>query len=197
MRRRSCSWTRVFLFTGVGVLLVAASARAQWNAPGNTAIADERSDNIVVRNDAGSIGLASGFVGSGQIRWPLTHVPGLDDVRDTSTSPYHLCLFVRVRDQGSTDRVVIRVRELTDGDGTLRTLATWDSDTAVDFAGTRFEMEGNASYRTGVVCPLSRDGTELFGLDWRFRTYFVDATMTRTATSGNPGIMLVKVYPVQ
>src|SRR3954451_10004692 len=113
MRRRSYSWTGVFLFTGVGVLLVAASARAQWNAPGNTAIADKHSDNIVVRNDAGSIGLASGFVGSGQIRRPLTHVPGLDDALGTSTSPYHLCLFVRVRDQGITHRVVKGVRELT------------------------------------------------------------------------------------
>jgi hypothetical protein len=195
---RNCScWVRGFLFAGVSVLLITASAAAQWGAPGNTAIADESSDTIVVRNDAGSIAVASGFVGTGQIRWPLTHVPGLDDTRDTSTSPYHLCLFVRVRDEGSTDRVVIRIRELTDGDGTLRTLATWDSETAVDFAGTRFEMEGNTNYRAGVVCPLSRDGKELFGLDWRFRTYFVDATMTRTTASGNPGIKLVKLYPVE
>ena len=115
----------MFLFAAVGVLVVAGSARAQWSAPGNTAIADQRSDNIVVRNDAGSIALASGFVGSGQIRWPLTHVPGLDDVRGSSTSPYHLCLFVRVRDEGSTDRVVIRVRELTDGDVAARRVTSY------------------------------------------------------------------------
>ena len=99
-------------------------------------------------------------------------------------------------DTGSTDRLVIRVQELIDGDGTLRTLATWDSSTAVDFAGTRFEMEGNTDDRTGVVCPLRRGSTDLFGLDWRFRTYFVDASMSRTASTGKPGIMVVKVYPV-
>jgi hypothetical protein len=189
-------WTNVSLFAVVAsVLFLSTPAEAQWNAPGNTAVADESSEHIVVRNDAGSISLAAGFVGTAQLRWPLTHVPGLDDTRATSGS-YQLCLWVRVRDIGSTDRLVIRVRELTDGDGTLRTLATWDSSTAVDFAGTPFEMEGNTDYRSGVVCPLRRGSTELFGLDWRFRTYFVDASMSRTASTGNPGIMVVKVYPV-
>jgi len=191
------SWTNFSLFAVIGaVFFLATPAAAQWSAPGNTATADESSEHAVVRNDAGSIALASGFVGTAQLRWPLTHVPGLDDDRATS-GPYQLCLWVRVRDTGSADRVVIRVQELTDGDGRLRTLATWDSSTAVDFAGTPFEMEGNTDYRAGVVCPLRRGSTELFGLDWRFRTYFVDATMSRTASSGNPGIMVVKVYPVK
>jgi hypothetical protein len=178
------------------VLLLAMPAEAQWSAPGSTAIADESSEHVVVRNDTGSIALTSGFVGAAHLRWPLTHVPGLDDTRATS-GPYHLCVWVRVRDTGSTDRVAIRVQELTDGDGTLRTLATWDSSTAVDFAGTPFELEGNSDYRTGVMCPLRRGSTELFGLDWRFRTYFIDASMSRTVSTGNPGIMVVKVYPVQ
>lgn len=189
-------WPNVSLIAVVGaVLFLSTPAEAQWSAPGNTATADESSDRALVRNDTGSIALAGGFVGTAQLRWPVTHVPGLDDMRSTS-GPYRLCLFVRVRDTGSTDRVVIRVQELTDGNGTLRTLATWDSSTAVDFAGTPFEMEGNSAYRTGVVCPLHRGSTELFGLDWRFRTYFVDASMSRTTSPGNPGIMMVKVYPV-
>jgi len=190
------AWTNISLLAVVcAVLFLATPAEAQWSAPGNTAMADDSSDRAVVRNDSGSIALAAGFVGTAQLRWPLTHVPGLDDTRATSGS-YQLCLWVRVRDTGSTDRLVIRVQELTDGDGTLRTLATWDSSTAVDFAGTPFEMEGSTVYRTGVVCPLRRGSTELFGLDWRFRTYFVDASMSRTASTGNPGIMVVKVYPV-
>ena len=193
---RSQVCTNVFLFTVLGgVLVLSTPAQAQWSTAGNTAITDETSDGVVLRNNSGAIALASGFVGTAQLRWPMPHVPGLDDTRSTSGS-YHLCLWVRVRDTGSTDRVVIRLQELTDGDGTLRTLATFDSSTSVDFAGTPFEIEGNTNYRSGVVCPLRRGSTELFGLDWRFRTYFVDALMSRTASTGNPGIMAVKVYPV-
>jgi len=46
------------LFAAVAaVLLLSTPAQAQWSAPGNTAIADENSEHVVVRNDTGSIAL--------------------------------------------------------------------------------------------------------------------------------------------
>ena len=164
----------------------ASQASAQWSAIGATAVVDEASVGKVVMNDTGSIAMAPRVVGTVQVRWQISPFTVADSTRD-------LCLRVRVRDLGATDRVVVRVREMTVFNGTVNTLATWDSNTAADFAGTPFEMEGNVNYRMGVVCPLRRGGQELREPEWFPRSYFVDATMTRTDATGNPGVMAIRI----
>jgi hypothetical protein len=187
MVRAARHWECQFLCTAILYLVLASPASAQWSATGNTAIVDEASIGDVVMYDTGSVALAPRFVGTAQVRRPINHVGGfLDPERD-------LCLWVRVRDLGATDRVVIRVRELTDFNGIVSTLATWDSDTATDFAGTPFETDGDTRYRMGVLCPIRRGGQELKTFEWDVRTYYVEATLTRTIASGNPGIMAVRV----
>jgi len=197
----------VLLFLCTLVLTTATSAQAQWSVIGAAGIPDESSAGAVVMNDTGSISLRSG-ASSAHIRYPVTssvnkHIPcdGLEGDPDPCTTETEiLCMEVLARDTGSNARVVATLQRIDQRTGEMVDLARFDSNNGVEFySGEPFEKPGNTDYRDGIACVTDPISALYPSGNLRFRypaneltlggfSYFVDVTMSRSTSSGNPGV---------
>ena len=90
-------------------------------------------------------------------------------------------LTVRFRDNGSAARVVVRLKRYNFDTGTLSTLMTLNSNSWPASTATQT--------RSVAVCSPS------WGFDFQTYAYFVETTVTKSATGGNPALAAIKIGP--
>lgn len=180
-----------------GVLLscvFAASSAAQsfmpyaWSAAGNTGIVDEAGALLYEFNGTGSVAIKTSVAsGNLEIRYPVPLMqfafrPPFDPNSD-GPDP-RITLRARLRDTGAGARVVVRLRELNLNTGALRTLATYDSDSTTNpsLPSTSYFL-----YTTYLNVPHT------FEFDYVNHAYYVEAQLTKSSSSANPGLMAVQI----
>lgn len=184
---------RRFTVSLAGVMVaLAASAAAQtiatgvWSAAGNTGEVDSNHQAFYQTNGTGSVQVKSNATGTVFIRYNVSGIPRVfRDPHDPDDDgpDQRIQLMARLRDTGPGARVVVRLRELNLDTGALRTLALVDSD-------TRYATVGQPEYMSEYAY-LSVD--EDFQFDYWHHAYYIEAQLTKTTTSANPGLMAVQV----
>lgn len=198
-RRCTVSVLAAALILGYSPDLLAQDSPTQprpgWSTVGATGIVDESSrDNVVFYDTASAAIRRSLNSATVRLRYAIPNarqvwdenVPGTDDNAN-------LCMFVSARDTGSAARVVVKLQEVHNFSGTVTTLVTWDSDVDETYFGERFETQGDTSYRPGLACLGIHNGVFRRALDGWNNAYFVEVTMSKSASDGNPGIKLIKL----
>jgi len=185
---------RKSLISAVFVCAWAAVAGAQapsiWSAAGVTGVVDEASQSIHKFNSTGSVSIKSSVTkGTLDIRYPVQTLSDLL-VPQQGDCPE---MRVNLRDTGSGARVIVRFMALSifPGSGSqLTSLAEIDSDSS-PVAGDPNEYR---SYRTCI--NKLPPGSE-FLIDNAFFTYYVEAQLTKTTATANPGLMSLQICPSQ
>jgi len=157
----------------------AASAQDIWTAAGITGIVDEADGGLHSFNSTGSVSIKSSVSrGTLDIRYPIHHLGplGLSNCVE---------LRARLRDTGPDARVVVRLLSLDITTGELRSLGTIDSNRPEQTPPA--DLTDYSLYRT---C-LNVDSSLPF--DFVFFTYYVDAQLTKSSGSGNPGLMALQI----
>ena len=176
-------------------LAFAAQARAQdgWIVPGATGTPDESSFSSVSFNDAGTVSLKPGATAA-VLRYPVLHTVNFDWY-ESEDHTVLLCMRAVMRDTGPGARVVLKLQEIatmfSDPDtagASVRTLLTIDSNTAID-EGTSGPLQGSTDYRMAVACTNTTGPV----LAWGQHAYFVEATLTRSSSSANPGLKAIEL----
>jgi hypothetical protein len=182
----SCLAVALAAFTTV----VRADVAHGWTSVGAAAIPDDDSTSLIQNYATGSIAMRSSVTGTATVRWNVTAVAGLDNDEPANPNPdYKFCLRMLVRDTGATARVTAKLQRLDLQTGALATLTSWDSDTRAGWPG-----EGTTDYLPVWACGLQNpDGTRALGFNFRDYAYFIEATMSKTDTAGNPGIKSVAI----
>jgi hypothetical protein len=185
---------RVRSFLAMLIIFAAASVAAAdsgiWSAAGVTGIVDEAGLSIYKFNSTGSVSIKSS-VNSGalEIRYPVQTVPDLL-IPQQGDCPE---LRVNLRDTGAGARVLVRLMALSifPGSGTqVTSLAEIDSD-ATSAPGGATEYR---SYRT-CISRLPPGSEYLF--DKAFFSYYVEAQLTKSTATANPGLMSLQICPSQ
>jgi len=196
------SYGILFPSCAIAVLFLAAPASAQWVVPGASGVPDESSATAIMFNDNGTVSLKSGVTGA-HLRYPVVNAKGLDwaptcgqvpDGTPCSNDPTALCMRTTIRDTGTNARVVVKLQEIPywfpDNAGSrVNTLMTIDSDTAIT-EGSGQPLQGSTDYRMAALCANSARAPLL---DFWNNAYFVDVTLTRSSTAGNPGVKALRL----
>jgi hypothetical protein len=172
------------------VVALTASAAAQtfatgvWSAAGNSGAVDSTQQSVYQTNGTGSVQVKSNATGTIVLRYNVSGMPRVFrqpyDPEDDGPDQ-RIQLMARLRDTGAGARVVVRLRELNLATGSLRTLALINSDNSFS-SGTEYFNE---------IVYLSVD--EEFQFDyWRF-AYYIEAELSKTTATANPGLMAVQV----
>jgi hypothetical protein len=182
-----------FLFS---VLIASAPISAQivpqyWSVTASTGIADESSISKVAFNEAGSAYFKSGASGTIELRYPVVPTGELEKTK-AGTSEGFFCLDVIYRDTGAGSRVVARLKS-TDG-GTVTTHLTFDSDS---LPPTGNAYDSNANTGDPICGPRNADGSVMTFFDTERRAYFVEVLLTKTTSTGTPGIRVIKILDSQ
>jgi hypothetical protein len=180
---------RIAVGSVLSVLIASAPLAAQvvpqyWSVVASTGIADESSTSKVSFADAGSAFFKSGATGTIQLRYPVIPSGELEKVKDGQSEGF-FCLDVIYRDTGPGSRVIVRLLS-TDGEF-LTEHMTFDSDT-LPATGTAYESNGNMG---DPVC-----GSPRF-FDTARRAYFVEVLLTKTTSTANPGVRVIKILDSQ
>src|SRR4051812_36666351 len=185
---------RTSLITALLVTAWAAGAGAQppsiWSAAAVTGTVDEAGLNIYQFNSTGSASIKSS-VSSGtlDLRFPVQTLPDLLMPQQGDCPE----LRVNLRDTGAGARVVVRLMALSifPGSGTaLTSLGVIDSNATA--------MSGDPTqYRTYRTCLNTPSPGSEFLIDRAFFAYYVDAELTKSTPSANPGLMSVQICPSQ
>jgi hypothetical protein len=173
------------------LLAVTSSAAGQvsptkvWTAIAHTGAVDAADRDIYLTNSTGSVSIRAGSLGTVLLRFSVTGIPyvprGPFDPEDDGPDQ-RIKLTARLRDTGADARVVVRVRRLNLDSGAINTLATIDSDAS--FSG------GTPNYFNEVAfLNVPQD----FQFDYWHFAYYVEAELTKTAATGNPGLMSVQI----
>ena len=184
---------RLSFMCAVLIIVGASAAFAQpqiWSAAGVTGIVDDADLNIHSFNTTGSVAIRSSVAaGTLDIRFPVQTMPNQLPPQPGDCAEMR----VNLRDTGPGARVIVRLMALSifPGSGTrLTTLAAIDSDTQ--------PPEGNGTeYRSYRTCLNNASpGSEAI-FDYAFFSYYVDAQLTKTTASANPGLMSLQICPAQ
>ena len=182
----------VFTLPGA-LLLLTASAAAQsagpaqvWSVVANSGDVDSRQQSLYQTTRSGSVQIKSGSTGSIVLRYAVTGIPAVfrrpHDPEDDGPDQ-RIQLMARLRDTGFGARVLVRLRALDLDSGTLTTLATIDSDVS-------YYSAGQPEYRNEFAY-LNVD--EHFQFDyWRY-AYYVEAELSKSSSTANPGLMAVQI----
>jgi hypothetical protein len=170
----------------------AASAQV-WSAAGVSGIVDEANVNQYQFNNTGSVSIKpSVHTATLNIRYPVQTLPDLL-IPQQGDCPE---LRVNLRDTGPGARVIIRLVALPifpDADGASRpvtVLGTVDSNTS--------EATGDpAQYRSFRSCINHLPPGSEFLIDYSFFAYYVEAQLTKTTASANPGLLSVQICSSQ
>ena len=124
-----------------------------------------------------------------EIRYPVQTLPDLLIPQEGDCPE----LRVNLRDTGAGARVVVRLVALSifPGSGTgVTTLGTIDSNAAA--------ISGDPTqYRAYKTCLNRLPPNSEFLIDRAFFAYYVEAQLTKTTSTGNPGLMSVQICPSQ
>jgi len=170
----------------LAVTPVSASFRQTWSAIGTVGIADAANEAVLTRSDTGSVFIKSSVASAtAHLRYPV--VPVGDMTQTTEEVGGAFGLRVLMRDTGSTARVVVSLKSVNVYTGAITTYATLDSDKEPE--------SGTGTQYFKAERPLSNpDGTLMSSFFTYSEAYYVDVLMTKTASSGNPGVKIVQVY---
>lgn len=148
-----------------------------WTSMGATGTLDDASIALARFGSNGAVAVqeSSRLPATLTIRYNVVAVDGLF-VSSSEGLPH--CLNVRFRDNGSGAQVIVRVKEVNlDGDGTPRTLATFNSN-----------LYGlTPDYRRALVC------THQLAFDFYRNGYFVEAQLVKTSREGEPGLQMISI----
>jgi hypothetical protein len=146
-----------------------------WSVVGTGGIADESAAGLLSYSDTGSISFKSSASGTAQVRYPILPV-GIVARAQTS----NFCLGFQFRDTGAGSRVVVALKSVNHWNGVVTTHRILDSD--------QMTQTGSA-YETSVDCNLKNpDGSGMTQLDMLNRAWYVDVQLSKTTSTGNPGL---------
>jgi hypothetical protein len=157
------------------ILVTTTSAAAQddkaWTTIGSAGTVDESGQMTFTDNIA--------YLESDQavIRYNVVAVDGLFNEGIPAAFPR---MTVRFRDNGSNNRVIVRLRRAPIDGGNSVTLLRLDSN---DYAGS-------SSFQTQSVTAC---GDEAFSFDFANFAYYIEVTMSRTALPVTPGLASIKI----
>jgi len=179
---RRMAWAVAVFFLLVAPGAAQTPTTWAWAVPGSTGIIDDEGTWAVALHDTGSAAIRTSVPSATiKLRYAITGGPARLDGFDTAW-------FMRLsfRDTGPTARVVVKVIALNAATGAQSTLATFDSDTDP-------RVVPGSEYQHLVAGPfLNTEGNGSFqGFDYSRFAYYAEVTLTKTDTTGNPGIRLV------
>jgi len=167
------------LVTALVLASLPAAAQDIWTAAGSTGIVDEADTQMHVFNSTGSVSIKSSVAsGTLDIRYPM-HSLGPVGLADC------MMLRARLRDTGAGARVVVRLMALDITNGQLTSLGEIDSNNTGQpppADPTQYVL-----YRTCLRVDQS------LPFDFVFFTYYVEAQLTKTTASANPGLMALQI----
>lgn len=164
------------LFAG---LFISSSAHAlgdRWTSVASAGEADE-ADAQEISYSSGVAGISAGAPASSSVllRYNVTSTADLND------GGVNLGIRARFRDNGDAARVIVRLRRYSLVNGFGSTLLTLDSN---NFAASN-------AFQTQTV----HDGcANVLDLDFLNNAYYIEATLTRTTTSGLPSLGILQVF---
>ena len=165
-----------FLALAVPVSALADNPFAKpWTTVASAGTVDETDLNKVNYTEATArLNLAVPANSSAVIRYNVVAVDGLADAGGDGNF-----LKVRFRDNGQDERVIVRLKSVDIATGIVTTLMTLDSNA----------FAPNVLFQTQNVFVC--------GPNWRFDfnkfAYFVEATLSKGSTAGNPGLSVVQI----
>ena len=149
-----------------------------WSTPASAGIVDEDSASRVIFHDSGSAAIRPGVAsGTVKLRYPVTHGPAQFDGFDAAA-----CMKLSVRDTGPTARVIVQLVAIDAASGARTVLGSFDSDERFSTGSDQYRATGACSFRRPDVVD------SLQGFDHAKYSYYIDVTLIRTDSSGNPGI---------
>ncbi len=160
------------------LILVAASSAAAlaqddkaWTTIGSVGAVDESGQMVFTDN------IAYLDSDSAVIRYNVVAVDGLFNDGLPAAFPR---MTVRFRDNGSNNRVIVRLKRAPIEGGNSTTLLKLDSN---DYAGS-------SSFQTQSVTAC---GDDAFSFDFANYAYYIEVTMSRTALPVTPGLASIKI----
>ena len=181
-------WPRTrFLFGVFAAIALAHPVQAHntwWSTIGAAGIVDEASVGKVLMHDTGSATLRSGFIGTAQIRYPIPYKIDMTGENPDGGERPLWNVHMLVRDTGRNARVVVTLLRVDEHSGEVTTIATWNSNTDQGFG-----LEGSPNYRDAWI----DNGRLEIDFAPERSAYFIDVKLTRTASTGDPGIRLIKI----
>ena len=184
VRVRKTAIASLFSVVIASVPISAQLVPQYWSVVASTGIADESSASKVSFADAGSASFRSGATGTIQLRYPVIPSGELEKFKGGESEGF-FCLDVIYRDTGAGSRVVVSLKS-ADGD-TVTTHLAFDSD-ALPATGTAYDS--NANVGEPICGPPMAFFTDS-------RAYFVEVLLTKTTSTANPGVRIIKIIDSQ
>jgi hypothetical protein len=169
---------------GLGATAAAQQPASIWTQLANTGEVDEADASIYQFHDTGAVAIKSGVTNATlDIRYSISANGNYGFQGDPPEEGPTPCVQLKasLRDTGPGARVVVRLKQMDIGSGTITTLAEIDSNRE-NLPSTNYIL-----YQQCANVPVD------FPFDFRFFTYFVEAQLTKTSASGNPGLKVVQV----
>ena len=146
-----------------------------WTTVASAGTVDEADLNKINYTEATArMNLAVPANSSAVIRYNVVAVDGLADAGGDGNF-----LRVRFRDNGQDERVIVRLKSVEIATGIVTTLMTLDSNAYAP--NVLFQTQS-----VGVCAPT-------WGFNFNRYAYFVEATLLKSATAGNPGLSVVQI----
>lgn len=162
----------VALAAGIATPAHALGPFQAWSTVGSTGTVDEGSTSVVSMGGAGINFLAgTTYPRTVTVRYPVVDVWG--------ANPAPTWIGARFSDNGTSSRILLTLRRLGPADTVATDLATWDSDLFAPSASPQFAW-------------AARDCT-LQTMDFANYTYWIEAAITRTSSSGNASLSQIRL----
>lgn len=146
-----------------------------WTTVASAGTVDEADLNKINYTEATArMNLAVPANSSAVIRYNVVAVDGLADAGGDGNF-----LRVRFRDSGQDERVIVRLKSVDIATGAVVTLMTLDSNA----------FAGNVLFQTQSVAVCGQN----WHFDFNRFAYFVEATLSKGSTLGNPGLSVVQI----
>lgn len=147
-----------------------------WTAVGSSGSVDEDDqDEVDFYSNYARIAFGAPANSSVTLRYNITSTADLDD------GGVNKVLKVRYLDNGDNSRIVIKLRSYSINSGSTATLLSFDSN---DYSGT--------SYQSRTV----GDGCWKPSFDFQKYAYYIEATLSRTSTTGIPVLAALQVSDI-
>lgn len=146
-----------------------------WTTVASAGTVDEADLNKINYTEATArMNLAVPANSSAVIRYNVVAVDGLADAGGDGNF-----LRVRFRDNGQDERVIVRLKSVDIATGAIATLMVLDSNA----------FAANVLFQTQSVSVCS----PTWSFNFNRYAYFVEATLIKTTTAGNPGLSVVQI----
>jgi len=167
----------------LGASVAAQRPSSIWTQLANTGEVDEADLSTYLLHNTGSVSIKSGVTNATvDIRYSISANGdyGFQNPPEEGPNPC-IRLKASLRDTGAEARVVVRLKQMNIASGAMKTLAEIDSNLS-GVVSTNYTLSQQCA-NVPVDSPF----------DFRFFTYFVEAQLSKTAASGNPGLKVVQV----